>query len=282
MKAFRRTLEYTSRSESFEIYPIGDVHLGTAACDEDSLKEKIAHIAAGENRYALLMGDIMDAVGKNDPRFESGGLADWVPVHRADHILNVQLEYAQEMFAPIRGQIIGALEGNHESKTRKHRDICIQSIFCNSLGIENLTYSAIISLRFKRSRKDNRGAASTTDLDIYAHHGHGGGRKAGSKVNRIHEMTDFVDADVVLMGHVHERGWAPQKPRLSMHPSQQRLVERERYFGLTGTYLRTYDGHFSGYGETAGYPPTSLGGVWFRFTPSPENRSIATRYDGDW
>lgn len=253
MEAIRIPIEVSSRSEIVSFFPIGDVHLGANSCEEKAFKRLLRKVAATNNAYVILMGDLIDAITRTDPRFDSGGLADWIPIHRANTIAEVELEYAVELLEPIKDKIVGAIVGNHEDKVAKHYGTDIHQRMCTHLGIRNLSYSALIRFAFKRANE-------RSSIDVYAHHGHGGGRKAGAKVNRMHDEGGDVAADIYLMGHVHERGWS-MKPILHMHKDKPLLVAKERHFGLTGTYLRTYKQGYSGYAEKSGFPPTSIGGI---------------------
>ena len=47
----------------------------------------------------------------------------------------------------------------------------------------------------------------------------------------------------------------------------QKLKVRNRHFGLTGPYLRTYMVGHSSYSEMAAYPPTATGSIYFDYTP---------------
>jgi hypothetical protein len=106
----------------------------------------------------------------------------------------------------------------------------------------------------------------------------GGGRKAGAKVNRIHDMGADFEADVYVMGHTHERGWVPQKPMIGLHRSQNKATHRERIYGWTGSFMKTVmEGQMS-YSEKAGYPPTSLGHIYLTF--SPNKQFISTHVPG--
>ncbi len=40
MEVIRKVIDYSSRSDVFELTPLGDIHLGVVHCDEDLLKKE--------------------------------------------------------------------------------------------------------------------------------------------------------------------------------------------------------------------------------------------------
>lgn len=57
MKILRREFYNVSRGDVFSIIPLGDVHIGNAACDEELLDETIAEIKNRPNTYWIGLGD---------------------------------------------------------------------------------------------------------------------------------------------------------------------------------------------------------------------------------
>jgi len=272
MEALHYKINYEKIGDAYDFYPIGDIHLGAYSCDEDLLVRDLKRIRENPFARVLLMGDLGDFIGRNDPRFDSNALADWIPVRKVSTLLETQVGRIVDHFKPIadQGKIIGALMGNHEEKVAKHYGFDIHGAICRQLMVSDLGYSALIRLKFKRSTVGHT-------LVIYAHHGHGGGRKSGSKINRIHDAGADFEADIYLMGHTHERGWAPMKPMLVVDSREEKIVSRERVYGMTGSYLKTFERGMAGYGEIKGFPPVSLGGI--HFTYKPEYSELET-FDG--
>lgn len=258
--------EYSGRLAKFNCYPIGDVHWGAKGCDEEGIAKTIRIAAEDPMGRVLLMGDLGDYIAKNDPRFNADELADWITVSNISKIPDVQVDFITEQLEPVKNKIIGAVRGNHEEKVLKFYNTDVHARVCHNLGIKDLGYSALI--RWSLTRNTKRGS-----VIIYAHHGHGGGRKAGAKVNRLHDTGGDFEADVYLFGHVHERGWS-SKPIIYLNATGEKVLSRERHYGLTGTYLKTYEQGSTGYGEVKGYPPTSLGGI--SFSVYPEDMQIET------
>ncbi len=258
--------EVDSAAGYFDDWVIADLHLGSIACEEDRLRRNIEVIASNPRARVLLGGDMLEAITKNDKRFQSDGLADWIPRRDIDWILDVQVDYAYEMFRPIKDQITGGILGNHEHKAI-HCGSNVHRRLCGALAIRELPYSAFIRIKY------NRGTIRHSQ-DVYLHHGYGGGRKSGNKINKLHDLGDFIDADIYIMGHVHDKCWAPAKPKLMPHSTQEKVVEKVRRYALAGTYLRTYADGASGYGERLAFAPTPLGSVYWRTYPDRGNKHL--------
>ena len=64
-----------SRSDTFTLVPIGDVHIGNAACDEARLRRVVDRIAADEWSYWVGLGDYCDFINMQDKRFSPDSLA---------------------------------------------------------------------------------------------------------------------------------------------------------------------------------------------------------------
>jgi hypothetical protein len=172
----------------------------------------------------------------------------------------VQSNGVYEMVAPIKHRCLGLVEGNHENTIENKYHLRVHNSLCEKLQHNkwdlNLGYSAIIKLRIKRSQHSKV-------IKIYVHHGAGGGRKLGGKVNRIEDMsTSFPYCDIYCMGHVHDR-IAFVRAALDACERSDELYSVNRAFGITGTFKKTYQEGTHGYGERAQYPSTSLGCISF-------------------
>lgn len=269
---------------TYTIYPIGDIHLGAAACDEQALARVISKIKSDDYAYWIGMGDMTDGIGRNvgDKRSAEASLAKWL--HGEPRIFERQRERLIETVKPIAGKCIGLLMGNHEESVlnRLGQDmyIAVASELSKEAGHDRnlaLGYSAFIRLRIRRPATNRTtGGASSVPITIYAHHGYGGGRKAGGKALKLEDQVMKADADIYLFGHVHGdvsiRGER-------MYMSTGGKLQRRMYVAtVTGTYLKTIlDDGMSSYSESHGYNPTPIGSPEIAITargwdPVPEIR----------
>ena len=165
----------------------------------------------------------------------------------------------------MRGKMIGMLGGNHYFKfndgdTTDH-------ILASALNTKFLGVCSFIrlSLRFKNNPHKRN------SLDIFAHHGKGGGMSVGGTFNTIEKMTTTAIADFYLMGHDHKRGCIPSTPRLELTSTgtgaELNVKERTPWIGRTGSFLKAYENGKVSYNVDAGRSPASLGWIEFEITP---------------
>ena len=108
-------------------------------------------------------------------------------------------------------------------------------------------------------------------LDIFAHHGKGGGTLPGSTFNTLEKMATTAVADFYLMGHDHKKGCIPSTPRLVLNTSSNKpevyVRERTPWLGRTGSFLKAYEDGRVSYNVDAARNPAALGWIEFAITP---------------
>ncbi|MBW1784683.1 MAG: hypothetical protein JRL30_28555, partial [Deltaproteobacteria bacterium] len=108
---------------------------------------------------------------------------------------------------------------------------------------------------FKRKRCNAHGPLR---VRVYAHHGYGGGRLTGSKLNKVMALHQIADAEIYMMGHLHDTAFTP-KTKFDITAKGQ-LIERDIIYALVGAHLRTYvQSPGQVYGEEKAYTPTPHG-----------------------
>jgi hypothetical protein len=88
----------------------------------------------------------------------------------------------------------------------------------------------------------------------------------------------MVEADLVLMSHVHEQ-FAKQFMRMSPNADCSSIGQKVTMGMITGSYLRTYAPDFTGYGEMRGYSPAGLGATRARYIPETRSLTVESRAD---
>ena len=119
-----------SRSEIFDIYPLGDIHLGARNCAETPLREHVKTIFADPNARVILGGDLTNLITPVDAlRFDAGVLPDWMLRgdestirKRLNDMAYQERKRIQDILRPISKKILGAVEGNHEFSMRKRHN----------------------------------------------------------------------------------------------------------------------------------------------------------------
>ena len=221
MKLTETIIECKSRTDRFELFVFGDMHIGKRNRDENAIRKQVSEILRrskmpGRHVRVLLGGDNVNAVIPKDiKRFDFNDMADWfVSDEKLDwremlgDAINQEIRRAINILQPIRHLIIGALHGNHEDAIRKHHNVDVHARLCNKLEIEDLTDEAFVRLKF------NCGTKAST-VKVYLRHGYGGGRGAGAEPNKLAAiMAEWEDADICFTGHTHSFCISAPKPVL--------------------------------------------------------------------
>jgi hypothetical protein len=271
MQTHIRHIPYTSRSAWFNLYFLGDIHLGASHCDEALLKETIEHIRKDGRAIVFLMGDICDAILPKDKRFEAGLVAEWVD---PANVLGSQVKEAFRVLKPIAHRVVGILDGNHEEKVKHDQSYRIKRELIERMGDaghiwQDLSYSALVRLSFTwRLGKHSK----IVPLTLYLHHGWGGGR--GDATNQYPQAMSAYEADWFIFGHTHKRYvFDAVFHRVARNGD---LKEERRLWGRSGTFLRTIDKNDeASYAEQKGYLPSPRGCLCIKYYPHPDRNGNA-------
>ena len=252
-------------NEPFKIIPFGDVHRDSPMHAGSHWKNFLASAKSEPNALFLGMGDYTDGVSTSE-RIVLGSphLHDSTKDNLKDAYKGHARTLADEL-SFMKGRLIGLLGGNHffdfgDGTTTDH-------VLADRLGTRYLGVCSFIRLhlRFRGTRR------KSATLDIFAHHGKGGGTLPGSTFNTIEKMQNTADADLYLMGHDHKKGAIPSHPRLRLVGGSRGAppVVRERtpWLGRTGSFLKAYEPGRVSYAVDAGYPACALGWIEFQITP---------------
>jgi hypothetical protein len=240
-----RVKEFRTKFNDIYIYTIGDIHLGDlnfTEASEKKLKGYIEFIKKTPNAFAILQGDILNVATR---------LSKTSPFDQ-NMTLKEQIERAVELFEPIKGKILGAVDGNHENRLSDFTGYSPTISLCERLGIDYMKDSAIYIIRMScHSKKDT----PRTSFTIYSAHGSGGGKSIGSKMNRVDAMRAIVsNCDVYASGHNHMMGCVPTITQV-INSSEGKVETIRQMLVDTGSFL---DWNNS-YAERLQLPPSKLG-----------------------
>lgn len=218
--------------ETIELVQVTDVQFGHAFCKYDRVIEYRDWILAAPNRFMLWTGDNVDA------------WALWSPGRAFDQICDPQSQVYRfcEVWAPARHRILGYVGGNHERRA------------IPGFGDLGVLIAQLLRIPYSNGRQF---------LDIYfgkhapfkvaLWHGGGSGRTKGSIANTLQRFMAQGDAQLYLMGHLHQ-------PLLLPDWKEERDVVRQRVnlkkcIGAVGSsFLETW----GTYGEVSGYAGTDV------------------------
>lgn len=232
------------------------------------------HIEWGVDKgaYFLGMGDYIDTFSpSNRASLRGTKLYDSARAAISAKAVELTEEIYDKALAPSKGRWFGLLEGHHfaEVEGRGTTD----QILAEKLESKFLGSSAYVRLKFIR---DHKGAGGN-NVDIWAHHGAGGGGREGSPLNKLDQVPRMFAADIYLMGHQHKKPAATVpyiQPYYPKGGGEPRLIHRKRILAGTGSFLKGYiEGAKDGstprgnYVEQKMLLPLQLGGVLVKITP---------------
>lgn len=259
-------------NEPFYIIPFGDIHRESAnfAHEEwEQFKERCkARLKRKENLYFVGMGDYVDGCSTSErAALLRADLHDTTRGTLRDVYRGVIKSLSNEL-AFMRGRIVGMLGGNHfyEMESGETTDI----ILAHALGAKYLGVCGMVHCCVQLMNQTGTLRSNTRTLDIFAHHGKGGGSTPGGQLNSIEKMQQVADADLYLMGHTHGKAASPSYPRMRVvrgGVNGVTLRARTPYLGRTGSFLKTYESGKRAYGVDALYPACALGTIEFEYIP---------------
>jgi predicted phosphodiesterase len=230
--------------DEIKLYAIADFHWADPNSNHKRIMEDIAFIRDTPNVFCVLNGDLMKCAIKSS-------ISDCY-----GETLSPMQELAKcvEIFESIKDKILCVVPGNHEERHFRTNGIDVTRLMCQQLGIEG-RYSpttALVFLRFGRDAGANNHHRPIL-YTIYVTHGNGGGRKDGSKIQRLADYATVVDADIYVAGHTH-LGAGFKKGFHRPNPANNSVTKGVHLFVNTSASLE-YDG---GYGDRGGFDPPCL------------------------
>ena len=182
-----------SAERPFCLIPISDVHMGHVDHDKDFAKRTVDWIAK-KGASVILLGDLIDGICPKDLRFENTSIADEFRVH-LDNLHHKQTEAVLKLLAPVAGNIIAIMGGNHEETVKKYYSYDATQVIAEALKKPALPDPAYVVLRF-----DHGGSKRLVSI-LCTHGQFLGGRKRGAKVNRMEDLASHFDANIYMCGH---------------------------------------------------------------------------------
>jgi hypothetical protein len=262
-----RILEQSVPS-SYELVLMGDNQEGNILSYKKGYLETIQYILDAKNRYALHMGDEMEAYWIDDPRYDPAILAEDPLAQQATVIADLKpLGKAK--------RLITILYGNHSHRLYpKIGDITKDT--CNKLKIAYGGFSCVVNFQdkhgvqfkgfFTHGRKLIR---SIADDPVR--------REANEQLQlKQHLKNKMGDCVLMAKGHTHRlivcdprsQLYLATEPNIkehytsnpSFHPSGF-IHPDHRYYANTGSFLKTFGENVISYSELGEYDPVSLGYV---------------------
>lgn len=222
------------KKEEFGILiPISDLHLGNISCDYEKFLNLIEWIEDTDNVRWILAGDNFDAPLKNSP---TSSLENILPLNKAIDLLYSRL-------LSIVDKCICIFTGNHELRLIRLEDLPFDPSeeLSKRLNVPFLGYSGYINH-----------IVGNQQYTHMQHHGFGGARTIGGKINKTRDMVLITDAELITMGHQHTEGSASYPKQSIINGS---ICDINQLVIMLPSFLK----YGRGYGREHGFSPMSTG-----------------------
>ena len=236
--------------EVIPLFLFGDTHIGSKSFRRKEFEALVKKIKE-EDAYWVYMGDIADSISVSDKRYDPHLIDNTFPT------IADQYEYVRKILDPIKDKGLVILTGNHDDKIRRRSNTGYDyvQLLANNLSVPYGSYSCFLTLKLGH-----------WDITLFLDHGHGLGRRLGSKINKVTDFPRHIEADVYGMGHVHRTAIASgTRLRHSAKFRHNKIVHKPLLFLLTGSYYDGYTEGQSGYAERLALPPDRIGCVKILF-----------------
>jgi predicted phosphodiesterase len=222
------------------LYPLGDMHWGHPNCQRDVI-EGYLESAEENNALILLMGDLIE----NSTR-QSVGAGVYEQIQNPDD----QIAEILDLLGPYKDRIVAMLTGNHEERSFKDSGIDPSRYMSRVLGVPYLRYGGFLRL-----------ILGNVGYTAYVTHGSSGSATSSGKLNAVKKLAAIADADVYLMGHMHEL-LLDTVIRKYLDLRSKTVKDRRQHFVVTGGFLSYEDS----YSEMKNYSPSKIGAPRIRFS----------------
>jgi len=266
------TVKDVSRADTFRIIPLGDIHIGSAACDEDLLAKVVSGIARDPNAYWFGLGDYCEFINMRDWRFSVDDLADWITREDMLDLAKAQRDRFLKHIEPIAHKCWALAKGNHEFEIHRHSEravydeIVMKTKEAGKIEKDrNLALGTYGWVKTYYDRPDGQYRASVT---FNIHHGFTGGRLKGAKALNMEKWLWTHECDIAIFGHSHNADVITAGVERVTNRGTIEIVTRRGVYG--GTFRKTVGTGHETYSERKGYFPLPLMGCEITLRPGAE------------
>lgn len=251
----------TNASGTFNLHVVGDMHADRVEFDDQRFKAHIKAIAQDKTAVCIVIGDLLDGRIPGRKHFDPDTV-------RMDFLANLRgyvnhgLDVLEDYLSPLvkAGVPTIFVVGNH--------DEYLEEIGLTAELVKRLGRSAYYlgGEGFVRLRTGDKEPNYYTTV-LYARHGSGGGKKPGSKVNAMQAEFEWIDADAVIEGHVHDSDVRVIEAHSVPRSGTLELQLKKRVMFRAPGYVRRAVAGRVGYQGKKGYPASDTGLFQVTFNP---------------
>ena len=248
-------------SSSFNLYPFGDIHLGSPQSDEPFARQVVKKIKDDPKGVWVGMGDLMEnaLVGS-----KSDVYTQTIPPKE-------QVEYLTELLKPIKEKCLFLIAGNHEQRTMRLAGLSPEQFIAYNLGVPFRGFScyAYFTVPVGDKCTTTKDGIRRCGFECYFHHNYGGGYTMGGKVNSAEKLRLITPtADAIFSGHFHITSRIPNSWRELSHTiDPPTIINRTGYDYITGSAL-SWD---KSYAEERAKKPSSKEFIMVKFSAKRGN-----------
>jgi UDP-2,3-diacylglucosamine pyrophosphatase LpxH len=220
--------------EIVSAYALGDFHEGNANVDYPALGRAVEQIRLDHKpKIVFLMGDLIEAIMPDDKRWSPSEVYKDYALRDLKNLPFKQADNICKILEPIKEFVVAILVGNHEETYIKRHfgDIYkyIGDKFPNAVRLGGCGFFRVIL-----------DIGETRAFDFALKHGvSGGGKMMGYVINKARESFEFELADFCIMGHLHKLKAERVRYRMLNHTGNN-IIEKKMWYGVSGTFKRTY------------------------------------------
>lgn len=219
--------DYSSQDHHY-VYPLGDLHKGSAKHQGRRWQEWLDFLVASPDRSLLNTGD----------NFNSAIIGSKSDVY--DEVMRVgdAKRQLREELRPLadEGRIDVMMPGNHEDRITRAVGDCPVLDIAEFLDVPYVRASVLLVYR-----------VGDMEYEIYVRHGTGNGQSLAT----LQKSAMTISADVFVTGHTHRQAVTADD---YFARERKRCVRRHRYFVSSGSFIG-----LENYAAQRGYAPTRIG-----------------------
>lgn len=242
------------------LIPFGDVHRSSDMFAKEKWHDFLDWARKKRDCYFLGMGDYDDLASTTERIVLGDNSLHTSTVKSLEQLYRENTAAFCKEISFMKGRLLGLVEGNHYGKFSS--GITTTQLMCQNLECKYLGVSSFIRLKLVESK------SNILNIDLFAHHGKGGGKRTGSSINSVEDMMRIADAQIYLMGHDHRKSVsAVNKLYLTEGNGSVKIDDKRILLIRTGSFLKGYENNTASYVADGAYSPTDLGVVKIELTP---------------